>query len=552
MKKLFTIICMILMVVFLAGCSQEASGPKPEDPNEQANQTNQTNQTDQPDVSPMVETLAGVEVVLDDYDFVAVKDYAGKYLDKLEKKEINIGGGSSTYTVAIFGEAQDLEFVTGEYQTGGGGDAKEIANKISNTLLTFTNAPGGKPNVYCGLWINQNRYKIQLAPNDEFAKKYALIAVKDGNEIELGTETQAQTENEPENIAPDNGRMELGTYAGGNGFELLIEEDKTKEVTKGVPVHYLSMVYTNGQKRLLVQSVDRDEDWTNSIAAIHYPTVSNDGTKVYYSTDNTFNRSSGYGANNYRTRVVDLNTFEDSYFEEGALVTILNSSHGPYADHIVLELNSLDSAGKPTMVYQVVTPGGEQLVVLEESGDWQSQVDAKLNQSSSSQQTPEQSTSPNQAPTKTTSVELYTFEMDSNGVDEKSLQESIHGYNVEYPRYYCVVIQNYPAETGKYPFRYGMSFENPAYSNNNTPYNIAVAGTIHNVKFRTKSDMNAAYTEYKVADTIEDAYIEVLSSFPADSSVDEITFQDFSGKTYRIPFTEMNEENKVYAIKLPF
>lgn len=529
MKKLFTIICMILMVVFLAGCSQEASGPKPEDPNDQANQTNQA------DVSPMVETIAGVEVVLDDYDFVAVKDYAGKYLDKLEKKEINIGGGSSTYTVAIFGEAQDLVFATGEYQTGGGDD-QEIANELSNTLLTFTNAPGGKPNVYCGLWINQNRYKIQLAPNDEYAKKSALLAIKDGEEVELGTESQTG------NNDPDNGRIEVGTYAGGNGFELLIEEDKTKEVTKGVPVYYLSMQYTNGEKKLLAQSVDRGDDWTNSIATIESPAMSNDGTKVYYSTDNTFNRSSGYGANNYRTRAVNLKTFEDSYFEEGALVEILNSSHGSYANHVVLELNSLDSAGNPTMVYQVVTPTGDQLVVLESAGNWQSQIDAKLNGSNNSQQI---------TPPSTESVHLLIDDM-PHWTDKSGLVESIHGYELEYNRYYSVIIRDYPVESGQYPFARRIQFDNPAYSSVESEYFFAVAGTIHDVRLQTQADMNSPAKLYKVADTIEDAHVFVRTSFPTDMAYDKIHYRDFNGTNYTVTFTDMGEEDTVQAIKLPY
>jgi len=301
---------------------------------------------------------------------------------------------------------------------------------------------------------------------------------------------------------------------------------------------------------LLAQSVDRGEDWTNSIATLHYPTLSIDGTKVYYSTDNTFTRSSGYGANNYRTRVVDLKTFGDSYFEEGALVTILNS--GPYANHVVLELNSLDSAGNPTMVYQVVTPSRDQLVVLENAGNWQSQIEAKLNGGNNSRQNqPQQNTpSSNQAPTKT-SVELTITEIPFNGVKKSSLVESIHGYSVEYNRYYSVIIPNYPPKGG-YPFKYGIEFANPAYPNTDTEYYFSVMGTIHDVRLQTQADMNSSYKLYKVADTIEDAVVVVKSSFPTDASFDKILYRDFDGKNYAVPFTSMGEEDKVYGIKLPY
>lgn len=344
-------------------------------------------------------------------------------------------------------------------------------------------------------------------------------------------------------------RIEVASFAGGSGFELLIEKDKSKEVVKGVAVYYLSMKYTNGEKKLLAKSIDCGEDWTNSIAEIVYPAMSNDGKKVYYSTDDTFTRTSGYGANNYRTRVVDLKTFEDSYFEEGALVTILNSSHGAYADHVVLELNSLDNAGNPAMVYQVVTPDGEQLVVLENEGNWQTQIDAKLN--GNSQDTPQQSTTPsNQGSTKT-SADLVITEIPFNGVDKSSLVEVIHGYNVEYSRYYNVIIPDYPPKGG-YPFQYGIEFDNPAYSNPDTEYYFAVMGTIHDVRIQSQADMNSDPKLYTVADTIEDAVVVVKSSFPTDFSFDKIYYRDFDGKNYSVTFTDMVQNNKVYAIKLPF
>ena len=256
--------------------------------------------------------------------------------------------------------------------------------------------------------------------------------------------------------------------------------------------------------------------------------------------------------NNYTCQAGDgsLNiTFEDTDFDLGALVTILNTSHGPYKDHVVLEMHSKDNAGNPTMVYNVVNPDGEQLAILENSGNWQSQIDAKLNPSSPSRQNPpEQSTSP--ASTKT-SVDLTISDVPFNGVKKSSLVESIHGYNVEYSRYYSVIIPEYPLK-GRYPFKYAIEFVNPAYTNPDTEFYFAVAGTIHDVRIQSQGDMNAAPKEYKVADTIEDALILVQTSFPTDFSVDKIFYRDFDGKNYSVTFTEMTEEYKVYGIKLPF
>lgn len=161
-------------------------------------------------------------------------------------------------------------------------------------------------------------------------------------------------------------------------FKIIVEMDNTKEVVRGVPVYYLSIISNDGQKKLLAQSIDRGNDWTNSIATIERVRLSTDRKKVYYSTDNTFTRSSGVGANNYRTRVVDLNTNKDSYFEEGGLITVLGNQEAPYQDHVILELNSRDSAG-PTLVYQVVTPRGDQLVILDTyTKNWKTAIDQKL------------------------------------------------------------------------------------------------------------------------------------------------------------------------------
>lgn len=331
------------------------------------------------------------------------------------------------------------------------------------------------------------------------------------------------------------------TYSG-NGYDLLVEEDKSQEVAKGVPVNYLYIQYNGGIKTLLAQSVDRGNDWTNSVADILNATLSNDGKKVYYETGSTFTRTSGYGGTNHRTRIIDIDTFNDSYFGEGGIKMLLDNSYGPYKDHLILEINSRDNAGQPTMVYPVVTPEGEQVVILDEfdpNMEFMDIIDSKLQ---------EQNTlSANEASSSAASAYLKIIEVPSNGIDKSSFTETYHGKVIEHYRYDTVVVEDYPHD-GNYPFRYAMQYTNPPYPNGSYSYRMAVMGEVYNVRIKSKAQMDSPYKEYKIADKIEDALIEVVSSFPTDFSVDIITFQDCEGKTYEIPVENMSDDKSVIVI----
>lgn len=320
---------------------------------------------------------------------------------------------------------------------------------------------------------------------------------KQGTE-ELGEEmnTEMQVDSNTNDNKPNNNRIEVATYAGGKEFQLIIEKDKTKEVVKGVPIHYLSLKYSNGEKKLLAQSIDRKDDWTNSIAKILSPTMSNDGKKVYYSTDNTFTRTNGYGAKNYRTRVVDIHTLKDSYFEEGALVAVLNNNHGSYKDHLVLELNSVDSAGKPTMVYQVVKPNGEQLVVLDTAGNWQTSIDAKLSGSQSSNSNTEIGGG----------VRLSGF-----------VNENFRGEQINYDEYSAVIIPFYSGQNsnklGKTPY-----LDHP----DGKVLDFAVFGKLQDVVITRYENMedSGKKDDYGM---IENTILNIHSRLPSDMSYYKIT-----------------------------
>ncbi len=173
--------------------------------------------------------------------------------------------------------------------------------------------------------------------------------------------------------------VELSSQLIASGHYFILQIDPNKEIVSDIPMHYLTIDFGNGESRLLSQSVDRGEDWPNSISRIINPTLSYDKSKIFYSTDNTFTRTSGIGANNYRTRVVDLqNNYQDSYFSEGALHSILDESHSPYQGYVILEIHSLDSAGKATKHYSVYKPNGERIVLLDQSGNWENAIDSAL------------------------------------------------------------------------------------------------------------------------------------------------------------------------------
>ncbi len=334
------------------------------------------------------------------------------------------------------------------------------------------------------------------------------------------------------------------TYSG-NGYDLLVEEDKSQEVTEGVPVNYLYIQYNGGIKTLLAQSVDRGNDWTNSVADILNPTLSNDGKKVYYETGSAFTRTSGYGANNHRVRIVEIDTYNDSYFEEGGIKKLLDNNYGPYADHLILEINSIDDAGQPTMVYPVVSPDGEQVVILDDfetDMEFMDIIDSKLR---------EQNGPPANEDSQAIGDYIKIVEVPSNGVDKSSLEETYHGELIKHSRYAAVVVEDYPYE-GNYPFKYAMQFTNPAYPEASDSYRIAIMGEVYNVRIKSKPQMDSASTQQKIADRIEDALLEVVSSFPTDSSVDVIIFEDFEGETYEIPVENMSDNKSVIAIKLPF
>ncbi|TCT16027.1 hypothetical protein EDC18_10241 [Natranaerovirga pectinivora] len=232
--------------------------------------------------------------------------------------------------------------------------------------------------------------ELQENTHREIEQEVSNEETQEGQEIkEEGETSQQSTETNTPSKQPSatnnntSDRILVGTYPGGGNFDFIIEKDKSKEVVVGVPVYYLSMAYNNGDKKLLAKSVNLGMDWPNSIAAILNPTLSNDGKKVYYSTDNTFNAGSGYAANNYFTRVIDLNSLEDYFFESGELITILDDSQGPYKDHIVLKIYSKDNAGNIITVYQIVKPNGDQLVILDTPGNWRANIEAKLGGSAS-------------------------------------------------------------------------------------------------------------------------------------------------------------------------
>lgn len=382
------------------------------------------------------------------------------------------------------------------------------------------------------------------APSDQ-PKEQEKLSMEES--IDGVDKDKAPTSQEEETIDSnkDNSLFEehilIATYSG-NGYDLLVEEDKSQEVTKGVPINYLYIQYNGGIKTLLAQSVDRGNDWTNSVADILTPTLSNDGKKVYYETGSTFTRTSGYGGNNHRTRIIDIDTFNDSYFEEGGIKMLLDNNYGPYKDHLILEINSRDNAGQPTMVYPVVTPEGEQVVILDEfdpNMEFMDIIDSKLQ---------EQSNPPaDEASSTAASAYLKILEVPSNGVDKSSFKETYHGELIEHYRYAAVVVEDYPYD-GNYPFRYAMQYTNPSYPDGSNSYRIAVMGEVYNVTIKSKAQMDSPDKEYMIADKIEDALIEVVSSFPTDFSVDIITFQDFEGKTYEIPVEDMSDDKSVIVI----
>jgi len=292
-----------------------------------------------------VESVNGQQVDFSKNDVVVIKDYQGKYVSELEPMVVDFGGdGGQTYQVAVFGDAVDFYFWAGQAHSEM--YTEEIEARLSNRLITFENAPSASGESVAGIGFSDAKgesYQFSLAAGAEH--KGVLVIADSGKH----------------SAAVEAGHVLYATYKG-DGYKLIVEADESQQV-QGQPVNYLYLQYDGQEKTLLAQSVDRGEDWGETIRNILKPIKSTEEDKVYYETDSQ-NRANGAGANNHFTRVVDLNTGEDRLLSGGGLHLLLTDElHFPYGGNLILQGHELQD-GEVVENYFMVNSDGETLCYL--------------------------------------------------------------------------------------------------------------------------------------------------------------------------------------------
>lgn len=292
-----------------------------------------------------VETINGQQVDFSKNDVVVIKDYQGKYVSELEPMVVDFGGdGGQTYQVAVFGDVVDFYFWAGQAHSEM--YAEDVESRLSNTLITFENAPLASGESVAGIGFsdaNGEHYQFSLAAD---ADHKGVLAIADSGKHSAAVEA---------------GHVLAATYKG-DGYKLVVEADESQQV-QNQPVNYLYLQYDGQKKTLLAQSADRGEDWGESIRNILKPIKSTEEDKVYYETD-SMNRANGAGANNHFTRVVDLSTGEDRLLGGGGLHLLLTDElHFPYGGNLILQGHELQD-GRLVHNYFMVNSDGETLCYL--------------------------------------------------------------------------------------------------------------------------------------------------------------------------------------------
>ena len=328
MKKLVALLSVCALAFALSACSAPASS----NPNDNA---------------ARVETINGQQVDFAKNDVVVVRDYQGKYADQLEPMTVDFSVEGETYHIAIFGDVVDLYFWAGQAHSEA--YTEEIEGRVSNKLITFENAPLASGESMAGIGFSDakgEQYQFSLAADADH--KGVLLIADSGKH----------------SAAVEDGHVLHATHKG-DGYKLTVEADETQQV-QNQPVNYLYLQYDGQEKTLLAQSVDRGEDWGESIRNILKPIKSTEEDIVYYETDSV-SRTNGAGANNHFTRVVDLNTKEDRLLSSGGLHLLLTDElHFPYGGNLILQGHELQD-GRLVHNYFMVNSDGDTLCYLGQS-----------------------------------------------------------------------------------------------------------------------------------------------------------------------------------------
>ena len=455
----------------------------------------------------VIKVVRSVEIDYEENDLVIIKNYQGKYGDTLNLIMMDLKTGYESYSVAIFGSVRDLELVSGKWESEG--YTKKIGDLVSNTLIKFENAPP----------LSEKDIYVAISFKDNNGTKHTMPLTND-KEGYLVVEDTGKLTAEPGHVLQATYPAEECTF--------YVEVDKSDEFVSGLHKHYLYME-VGGEKRLLTESVDMGSNWLESVGHILNPTLSNDGTKVYYETSNRFNRSNGVAANNHQTRVIDLKTMSDEYFHEGGIVKLLTPEYAPFTDGLILEKYTRNDDWEVVTNNYLVSPEKKTLVNLgaELEDDLVEQIIRKME-------------------------EEYGVEIDPDNLQPKRIDETIHGQHIDYSRYLLVVIEDY-ADRGKNKLQNTIEFKNPLYDK--APYNyynFAVFGTITNVKLKTKRDMSSEYRIYDIADEISDSLVKVTSRFPTDFSLDRISFYAEDGQHVEIIIEDVSDQKDIVKLEKPF
>lgn len=330
MKKFLALFGVLAMALALAACSTPAA-------------TN-PDAGDQPSTA-MKETINGQEINYDQNDVVIIADYDGQYVDQLTPVTIS-AYGDSTITFAVFGDIVDVSLMAGEPHSEG--DSMEVAPRLSDALLTITDAP------------NLSEYVVFLSFMDVGGTYHSLSIGVEADDND-GILVVADSGKRSASVEP--GHTLWATYPG-DGYKFIVEVDESQTV-QAEPMNFLYWQWDGEPKELLTQSVDcGDERWADSIRNIVKPTLSSDGDKIYYETD-AYNRGNGAGANNHFTHVINSGTKEDSLLSVGGLYRVLSDScYDPYVGYLILQGYENGDDGHVVPNYFLVTAEGDSYCFL--------------------------------------------------------------------------------------------------------------------------------------------------------------------------------------------
>lgn len=326
-KRTFLVITSLILALSLAACSS----PTPTTPD--------------PIETGKIETIHTITVDFEENDIIVIKDYQGKYSDTLEPLEVEFPGEGSTYQVAVFGNIVNLYMWAGKQNSEA--FTIDIAHRVSNKLITFKNAPPAEGDHLAGIGFmdaNGENYNFSFAADADH--KGVMIVADSGIH----------------NPSVTDGHILLSTHTG-EGYTLTVEA-LTTELVQNEPVNYLYFQRDGQDKILLAQSVDQGDDWTESIRNILNPLFFAEEDRIYYVTD-IESRTSGAGAHNLFTRVIDLTTNEDRLLSSGELVRLLpyDDIFSPYGGTLILKGHEL-SDDRIIENYFLVNAEGETLCYL--------------------------------------------------------------------------------------------------------------------------------------------------------------------------------------------